>query len=446
MTLFLRGVLGVVICLIAVTARGDDGSLVEFRGETMGTTYSVKVFDPPDWGEEIGLEIDLELRRVNDQMSTYLASSEISRFNASDSTDWFAVSEETALVVEAAQEIAEATDGAFDVTVSPLVDAWSFGPGPRTNRVPDEESLEALRRIVGYRHLSVRLDPPALRKAIPELRVDLSAIAKGHGVDRVVGRLMRAGAENVFVEIGGEVRAIGDKAGVPWKVGIQRPDAVADSVLVAYPLVNCAVATSGDYRNRFEIDGKFYSHTIDPRTGAPTTFGTASATVIADDCMRADAWATAITALGPDAGLALARERGIDLLLISRDDRREFQIEGSGLLAEIAQEARESLVAEQVDSVEGNVDGDAAASFLTTLMPVLLITMVAFGLLLAVMAIGVLFGRRSISGSCGGLSARGGDGSNCSMCGNSTEGCRDLQKRLAESGVTSGEDDDFGSR
>ena len=239
-----------------------------FRGQTMGTTFMVKIFGAEKVSDDIRFEIDAELRNVNDQMSTYLSRSEISRFNDSDSTDWFDVSRETATVVQFAQTVSAKTDGAFDITVGPIVNAWGFGPGERTGKAPDPSILEEIKHSVGYEKLSVRLDPPSLRKSIGTLKIDLSSIAKGHGVDRIVKLLAKAGAKNVFVEIGGEVRTSGDKLGEPWKVGINIPDKAA---VIAHAMgggsgKNESMATSGDYRNYFEAGGKRYSHTIDPRT------------------------------------------------------------------------------------------------------------------------------------------------------------------------------------
>ena len=300
-----------------------EPALLETRGRTMGTTYMVKLSDPPaslpdDWRQQL----DLELRRVNDQMSTYLQASEISRFNRSESTDWFPVSAQTAAVVEYAQHVAEATDGAFDVTVGGLVDAWNFGPSQRTDEPPEPERIEQLRSQMGFRHLQVRTDPPALKKAIPQLSVDLSAIAKGHGVDRLIERLRAMGVANAFAEIGGEVRVIGVRGSRPWGVGIQRPDDQSGSILVALPLTDGAVATSGDYRNYFESQGQRFSHTIDPRTGRPVTHHVASVSVYADNCMKADAWATAITVLGADAGLQAARQQKLETLIVVRDGQQ----------------------------------------------------------------------------------------------------------------------------
>lgn len=279
----------------------------------------VKLANPPaELPDDWQLVLDAELRTVNDQMSTYLESSEISRFNRSESTDWFPVSQETADVVAAAQEISKETGGAFDVTVAPLVNAWSFGPGKRTQEPPTKETIADLRKKIGYEHLSVQMSPPALRKAIPELSVDLSAIAKGHGVDRLVLVLRELNVEHAFVDIGGEVRLLGDRIDRPWGVGIQVPDGTPNEVVTALPLSDAAIATSGDYRNYFDSDGERYSHTIDPRTGYPVKHDLASVSVIAESCMLADGWATAINVLGGDAGRVLAVKRKMDVMLIRR--------------------------------------------------------------------------------------------------------------------------------
>lgn len=418
----------VAACLLVILAiaplQGDESPMATFVGRTMGTSYTVKLFDPPQL-DDIQLQIDGVLRKVNDQMSTYLESSEISRFNASQSTDWIGVSPETAAVVDFAQQLARKTDGAFDVTVGPLVNAWSFGPSPRSRTVPEKRSLDRLMQSVGYEKLSVRVDPPALRKSHPKLQVDLSAIAKGHGVDRVVALLRAAGAKDVFVEIGGEVRTSGSKAGHWWKVGIQLPDAEREAVMIAHALSTGAgndqsMATSGDYRNFFEVDGTRYSHTIDPRNARPVDHTLASVSVVTESCMAADAWATAINVLGPDEGLATARREGLDVLLISRGDD-SFVLNGNGTLAKYARQAEASVGADPVSP-------DASGNSLV----VLAITTVAFALALSAMAIGVMFGRRAISGSCGGLAGRqNDDGSvSCSLCSNPSDACKELRERM----------------
>ncbi|WP_302119125.1 FAD:protein FMN transferase [Allorhodopirellula heiligendammensis] len=429
-------------------AQAPPGSLLYFGGETMGTTYSVKVSRPPDdvdWKSKASLAVDEELRRVNDQMSTYLKSSELTRFNDSASTDWFEVSRETAEVVQFALHVGKKSEGAFDVTVGPLVDRWSFGPGKRNQDVPSDEELDSIAKRIGQAHLSARLDPPALRKDIPNLRVDLSAIAKGHGVDRVVDVLNRLGAENVFVEIGGEVRVTGDKltsdGSQSWRVGIQKPDAMNNEIVVAYAMDDVAMATSGDYRNYFEVDGTRFSHTIDPVTHRPVRHNMASVTVIAPTCMAADAWATALDVVGPERAVALADENDLDTLLITRggdpaeadagtneaeEDHMNFI--GTGSLATIADQMQRGSVLGQAKAEEG-------AGFLDQMGPVLLLTAIGFAAVLVAMAIGVMFGRQSISGSCGGLNARTDeDGvSRCSLCSSPSEGCEKLREKIENS-------------
>jgi len=408
-----------------------------FRGRTMGTTYMVKVAGADTIDDQtLRLKIDLELRRVNDQMSTYLKSSEISRFNRSESTDWFQVSPDFARVVAAAQQISRKTDGAFDVTVGPLIDAWNFGAGERTGAVPDAETITDLKQRVGYQQLAVRLDPPALKKSRGDLAIDLSAIAKGHGVDRVVALLAELGVANTFVEIGGEVRVAGSKPDGPWRVGIQLPDAGSGAIMAAQNMAaddpaGTAMATSGDYRNFFQTDGKRYSHTIDPRSGRPVDHSLASVTVVADTCMMADGWATALSVLGPDEGLGLADELGLHTLLVSRqaasdvpdgDGTPRFNIQGTGVLAQHASDV----------AAGGGAPNGQTPQWLLAVLPVAVLSFIAFSILLAAMAIGVMFGRRSIGGSCGGLANQtNADGStSCSLCSSPSDACRELREKM----------------
>ncbi len=398
-----------------------DAPLQALSGETMGTTYTVKVFDGPQLGSDLKFAIDAELRKVNDQMSTYLKSSEISRFNDSQSTEWFPVSSDTATVVSFAQQLSKTTRGAFDVTVGPLVNVWSFGPDPKTGRVPSDADLTVIRQSIGYQKLNVRLDPPAIRKSVPDLEIDLSAIAKGHGVDRIVELLNRKGAENVFVEIGGEVRTTGSKGGDPWKVGIQMPDAAKDAVMIAHAMdaAGKSMATSGDYRIFFEVDGKRYSHTIDPRTGKPVEHDLASVTVVADSCMKADAWATAINVLGGKDGLKLAEQESIDVLLVNRTDDG-YTLSAAGSLAKYVATASQAAANAAAAPSEGNA------------VPVMILAFGVFAVLIGAMAIGVMLGRKPIAGSCGGLNnPPNEDGSvSCSMCSNPADACKELREKM----------------
>ncbi len=418
-----------VIHTILAAAPGSAAEMLEFRGQTMGTTYMVKVWSPPpSIDEDIESEVDAELRRVNDQMSTYLESSEISRFNASESTDWFEVSTETATVVDYSLEVSRLTEGAFDVTIAPLVNLWNFGPEKRTRSIPSDADVAQRRAWVGFEQIAVRQQPPAIRKSNPQTQIDLSAIAKGHGVDRIVELLNGRGAANVFVEIGGEVRVTGDKGDDAWKVGIQTPDRDLDTLLVRHPITAAAMATSGDYRNRYEIDGQFFSHTIDPRTGRPITHSLASVTVVAETCMVADAWATAIDVLGAKAGIDAAEANGLSVLLASRTDPAggggDFVLAGTGSLAQYA-------VANTETADQATLAAPVARTW-SRLLPMLAATLVLFGVVLGAMAIGVIFGRKPISGSCGGLAGTTNDNgtTRCSVCSNPVDGCQELRDRM----------------
>ncbi len=417
----------IVLCRPAIAQSGS--SILETRGQTMGTSYMVKIFDPPndlatDWRELV----DAELRSVNDQMSTYLESSELSRFNRSDSIDWIEVSPETASVVAKSLEIFELSGGTFEMTIAPLVNAWSFGPGKRNHSPPDDAAIASSLENIGSAGITVQSDPPAIRKSNPKLTIDLSAIAKGHGVDRVVGVVNRLGAKNVFVEIGGEVRVTGDKAGKSWMVGIQMPDVAGDVVAVAYPIAEKSIATSGDYRNFFEHEGIRYSHTIDPRTGRPVKHDLASVSVIADDCMTADGWATALNVLGTDEGFKLAEKLGLDALLISRVADGSYNAAGTGALAQFAKPASGSTSQVATNQTEGN----HSTTVLQAWLPILAFCFVAFAGVLIAMAVGVMAGRRSISGSCGGLAnKREPDGSiACALCSNPDNACKELKAKM----------------
>jgi thiamine biosynthesis lipoprotein len=315
-----------IIALGLAACAGPEQELVRLPGgDTMGTTWSVQfVLEPGRRMSEPELralhaELQAELDRVNLEMSTYLAEAELARFNASESTEWFPVSEALAAVVAEALAIGARSEGLYDVTVGPLVELWGFGPGPQRGRMspPSEAEIQTALAAVGQEKLSVRRSPPALRKGVPGLRVDLSSIAKGHGVDRLGALLDARGFGAWFAEIGGEVRTRGVKTkGQPWRIGIERPSEGERAIQRLVELRDAAVATSGNYRNFFTAEGVRFAHTIDPRTGRPAEHAPASVSVFAATCAEADAWATALMALGAERGFALAEREGIAALFL----------------------------------------------------------------------------------------------------------------------------------
>ena len=290
----------------------------------MGTTYTVRAVTGNPWQpserDRIGALIQSTLDEIEAKMSHYDADSELSRFNRVGGTEPFAVSADTFEVVRLAQEISALTGGALDITVGPLVNAWGFGPSEPVQLPPDPAQLAKLEAHVGYDQLT--LDPVflTLSKKTPGLECDLSAVAKGYGVDRVAEALDEVGVDRFMVEVGGEIATAGlNQQGQPWRIGIESPTAEGGIEMVV-PLRDHAMATSGDYRNTREIDGLVVSHTIDPRTGRPVDHQLASVSVIAEHCATADGLATALEVLGPEKGYVLAVRQGWAALFLVRLD------------------------------------------------------------------------------------------------------------------------------
>ncbi|MCP5441389.1 MAG: FAD:protein FMN transferase, partial [Chromatiaceae bacterium] len=279
--------------------------VVELTGSTMGTTYSIKLAAAPDPAlrDALQRQVEQRLHEINTRMSTYLADSDLMRFNRNPSTEWQPAPPELVQLVEQANRISAQTGGMYDITVGPLVNLWGFGnAGPRAT-APATPEVAALLKETGYGHLQTRQVPPALRKDVAGLQIDLSSIAKGWAVDQLAQLLLDRGIGNFLVEIGGELRASGQKAANrPWRVAIERPVDEHREVQRVIGLRDLAMATSGDYRNFFENNGRRFSHTISPKTGLPVQHSVASVSVVADNCALADAWATALMALGEQRG------------------------------------------------------------------------------------------------------------------------------------------------
>ncbi|AOP42258.2 FAD:protein FMN transferase [Edwardsiella piscicida] len=320
-----RGLMARFLALLtaALLLSGRGPTQVDLAGKTMGTYYAVKYVgvDGAPAPTVVQAEIDRRLERVNDQMSTYRPGSELSRFNQSRTVDVpFPVSADTARVVKEALRINKLTDGALDVTVGPLVNLWGFGPEGRPDREPAAAQIAQRRAWVGIQHLS--LQGNALVKDIPQLYVDLSAIAKGYGVDVVAEYLQSLHIENYMVDIGGEVRTQGHNGeGVPWRIAIEKPSIDAQQrVQTIIQPGQMAIATSGDYRNYFEQDGQRFSHEIDPNTGRPVTHRLASITVLAPTCMTADGLSTGLFVMGPERAMALANQMNIPIYMIVKGE------------------------------------------------------------------------------------------------------------------------------
>jgi thiamine biosynthesis lipoprotein len=293
-------------------------------GETMGSAWTVKAVGvPPVDAAALQDGIQSRFDAVNLALSTWRADSALSRFNARDDGEWTDIDPEFAAVLRYALSLGAASGGAYDVTVGPLVNLWGFGPDPRTWRVPEAAAIEAARARVGWRKVEVDAVRDRARKA-PGVRVDLSSLGKGRGVDRVAEYLDAHGISNYLVDLSGKLRAHGTNArGEPWRIAVETPGPDQPNAAAIWPAIvtlrDTSVATAGDYRRFFESGGKHYSHIIDPATGAPVTHHTVSATALAADCMRADALATVFMAMPPDAALSLANDTAVPALLIDRE-------------------------------------------------------------------------------------------------------------------------------
>ncbi|MEC8624824.1 MAG: FAD:protein FMN transferase [Bdellovibrionota bacterium] len=284
-------------------------------GKTMGTTYTIRYFPEGLKGgkgpQEVKILIDDLLKKINQEMSTYIPDSELSLINSSNKFEtWHNLSPRLFKVLKEAKGIYQMTDGAFDVTVGPLVNLWGFGPkGER--KVPSKQALKKVRKSVGYHHVQMK-DSEKILKSKEGVYIDLSAIAKGFAVDEVSSLLTRLGFKDHMVEIGGEIKTSGDKRGQLWRLAISNPSAIGQSIHKVIGVKSLSMATSGNYRNYFTSKGKFFSHTIDPKTGYPVKHRLISVTVFDSfSCMKADALATALMVMGHKKGVQFAEKHGL---------------------------------------------------------------------------------------------------------------------------------------
>jgi thiamine biosynthesis lipoprotein len=292
--------------------------IIEISGSKMGTSYHITVVAdqlPPD---DLAQQINQLLSKVDNSMSTYKENSEISQFNRLPAGGSLEISSEFADVIRISKKVWTLSEGAFDPTIAPLVDLWGFGPTETELSIPSSHSIETALASMGFD--SVVLENLTLTKK-KALSLDLSAVAKGYAVDLVADHLEMLALPDYLVEIGGEIRVSGFNAeGVAWKIALEQPQlfAAVDRVI---DLTDIAVATSGDYRNYFEKDGRRYSHTIDPRSGLPIKHSLASVTVITESCAEADAWATAFSVMGALQGKSLANQLGIAAYMLVRQEK-----------------------------------------------------------------------------------------------------------------------------
>lgn len=288
----------------------------------MGTSFTIKVSVLPEniSIDQLKSKIDNKLKILDSQFSTYKSDSELSKINNNQTFDWINVSEPLFTVLKAANTISEFSDGAFDITIGPLVNMWGFGPDPSVISEPDPLEITEKLKQIGFRNL-VFDDQFRIKKKIPSLYIDLSAIAKGYAVDQIAELLDQENVNHYMVEIGGELQLKGMNINnEPWKIAIEKPEVNQRKIQKVLSITDIAMATSGDYRNYFEVDGVRYSHTIDPRTGYPITHKLASVTILSETTMEADALATSMMVLGSDEGFQIAEKNNILALFIIKTE------------------------------------------------------------------------------------------------------------------------------
>lgn len=298
---------------------GCGDRLEQFGGPTMGSSYSVKYVRSASGPsvEQARNEVEGILAEIDQQMSTYRADSEVERFNALPAGSCMALPASMLELVSFAGELSKDSAGAFDMTVEPLLNLWGFGPQSKGDQVPSAEAIAAAKADVGQQHLTIRGSELCKDAAV---QLDFNSIAAGYAVDRVVARLGELGVSSALVEITGELKAIGRKPdGAPWRIAIEAPRDDRQVAQQVIQLDGLGVSTSGDYRNYFVRDGKRYSHTLDPKTGAPISHNLAAVTVVDESALRADGLSTLLMVLGPEEGAAFAERHGIAALYVTRE-------------------------------------------------------------------------------------------------------------------------------
>ncbi|WP_412072112.1 FAD:protein FMN transferase [Pseudomonas fluorescens] len=304
----------------ALSGCGNSDSMESFGGPTMGSTYSIQYLRQKGLAApaEVRVEVEKILAEVDRQMSTYRSDSAIERFNALPAHRCQTMPAPILKLVRVAEQLSEQSEGAYDLTVEPLLNLWGFGPQGREEKVPSAQALADVRQRVGYQHLRIESDQLCKDAAV---EVDFNSLAAGYAVDTLAARLDAMGIHNYLVEATGELKAAGRKLdGSPWRIALEEP---RDDRQVAQRILavdGYSVSTSGDYRNYFQQDGKRYSHTFDARTGAPVSHTLASVTVIHPSALMADGLSTLLLILGPVRGWDYAEQQDIGAFFVIRAD------------------------------------------------------------------------------------------------------------------------------
>jgi thiamine biosynthesis lipoprotein len=307
--------------------------LLHHQGETMGSYFAYTYLPPTrnfDSAEQIVLNHSIQevLKEFDYKLSTYRPDSPVSLFNRARTRRWLDVPRELIQLLELAAEIRAQGEGVLDLTIAPLAKVWGFGSAAKRSEPPGEIEISRARALVGQQKLRVDSKKNRIAKSQVAMEVDINAIASGYAADLIGEMLEVRGIRNYMVDIGGEIRARGEKKpGQGWVIGIETPaDTYAKGVEAKVELKNLSLATSGNYRNYFEKDGVRYSHILDPRTGYPISHRLASVTVLDTKAARADAWATTILVLGPERGMQVAQREGLGVMMLLARESGGFEV------------------------------------------------------------------------------------------------------------------------
>lgn len=296
---------------------------IKLTGHTMGTHYNITlsaVAGEPLQADAQALQeaVDAEFRYLNQVFSIYIEDSELMELNRAEIGQWLSISEPLMDVLQLSQDISARSGGAFDVTIMPLVRFWGFGPDPGPAQTPGASEVDALRSRVGYQHLELG---EGQARRLADISIDLGGVAKGYSADWVLRMLEQRGFENILVEIGGDLAVKGEAPrGGPWRLAIEQPSMLRGEARLVVSLTDQGLVTSGEYRNFYELDGERFSHTIDPTTGYPVRHRLVSVSVIAPTAAEADAWATAMSVLGEERGMALAEREQLPVYMVLIQD------------------------------------------------------------------------------------------------------------------------------
>lgn len=322
-----------LIMTAALAACKPGSELLKLSGQTMGTTWNITAVSNGQNvdAKDLSAKVQTALADVTRAMSNWDKNSDLSRINAAAAGEPLNLSPGMNTVLSAAQSVHQASEGRFDITSGPLIDLWGFGAAQVPQRLLQDTEIAAVMDSVGQSRM-LTLANGSLVKSASGTSIYLSAIGKGYGADQVAEVLRTAGLTDFMIEIGGDLYASGHNgAGMPWQIGIEVPLAGEAGVHRKIGVSGLGMATSGDYRNYFEADGKRYSHIIDPTTGRPITHATVSATVLAENAMLADAWATAMLVLGRERGLEIAETQGLAVMFIETSGAKLITRESSRL-------------------------------------------------------------------------------------------------------------------